>query len=76
MPWGLIRAGGLAYPRWRELARMSYRWRVPHALDGTALACAVGPLPAADLAFRLSRPMAECIAAVEVLRVQAAPGGT
>jgi len=31
---------------WRELARMSYLWRVPHALDGSALLAAVGPLPA------------------------------
>ena len=45
MPWGLIRAGGLVYPLWRELARMSYLWRVPHALDGHALEQAVGPLP-------------------------------
>jgi nucleoside-diphosphate-sugar epimerase len=46
MPWGLVRAAGLVYPLWRELARMSYLWRVPHALDGSALAAAVGPLPA------------------------------
>ena len=45
MPWSLIRAGGLVYPMWRELARMSYLWRVPHALDGRKLAQAVGPLP-------------------------------
>ncbi len=46
MPWGLIRAVGTVYPMWRELARMSYLWRVPHALDGRALQRAVGPLPA------------------------------
>ncbi|MDP1646937.1 MAG: epimerase [Rubrivivax sp.] len=45
MPWGLIRAVGTVYPMWRELARMSYLWRVPHALDGRALQRAVGPLP-------------------------------
>jgi nucleoside-diphosphate-sugar epimerase len=37
LPWGLIRAAGTVMPLWRELARMSYLWRVPHALDGTAL---------------------------------------
>ena len=37
-PWALIRLGGIAVPMWRELARMSYLWRVPHALDGEALA--------------------------------------
>ncbi len=51
LPWGLIRAVGIVHPLWRELARMSYLWRVPHALDGSALQAAVGPLqatPAAD----------------------------
>ena len=45
MPWGLIRTIGVVYPLWRELARMSYLWRVPHALDGAALRDAVGELP-------------------------------
>jgi nucleoside-diphosphate-sugar epimerase len=45
MPWALIRTGGLVYPMWRELSRMGYLWRVPHALDGAALERAVGPLP-------------------------------
>jgi nucleoside-diphosphate-sugar epimerase len=38
MPWPLIRTFGLVVPMWRELARMSYLWRVPHALDGRKLA--------------------------------------
>jgi hypothetical protein len=42
----LIRAIGTVYPLWRELARMSYLWRVPHALDGGALAALVGAMPA------------------------------
>jgi nucleoside-diphosphate-sugar epimerase len=46
MPWGLIRAIGTVYPLWRELARMSYLWRVPHALDGGALAALIGAMPA------------------------------
>jgi nucleoside-diphosphate-sugar epimerase len=49
MPWGLIRALGLVVPMWRELASMAYLWRVPHALDGTALRAAVGELPATPL---------------------------
>lgn len=44
LPWGVIRIGGLLMPMWRELAKMSYLWRVPHALDGSALERAVGPL--------------------------------
>jgi nucleoside-diphosphate-sugar epimerase len=51
MPWGFIRAVGLVHPMWRELARMSYLWRVPHALDGRRLASMYGlrqtPLPQA-----------------------------
>lgn len=51
MPWGLIRAVGLVRPLWRELARMAYLWRVPHALDGQRLAALPGvratPLPEA-----------------------------
>lgn len=38
MPWGLIRAGGLLVPMWREVAAMAYLWNVPHALDGSRLA--------------------------------------
>jgi nucleoside-diphosphate-sugar epimerase len=46
MPWRLIRAVGSVYPLWRQLARMSYLWRVPHALDGGALRSLAGALPA------------------------------
>jgi nucleoside-diphosphate-sugar epimerase len=42
LPWRLIRAGGLVLPMWRELARMSYLWRVAHALDGSRLAALGG----------------------------------
>ena len=44
MPWALIRIVGTVYPLWRELARMSYLWRVPHRLDGRALEQTIGPL--------------------------------
>jgi nucleoside-diphosphate-sugar epimerase len=44
LPWALIRAIGLVKPAWRELARMSYLWRVPHALAGRTLTQRVGPL--------------------------------
>ena len=49
MPWGLIRVIGLVNPMLRELARMSYLWRAPHALDGTRLQQHVGPLPTTPL---------------------------
>jgi nucleoside-diphosphate-sugar epimerase len=55
MPWPLLRAVGLFMPLWRELATMSYLWRVPHALEGRALArrcpgLTTTPLDAAVLA--------------------------
>ncbi len=49
MPWSLIRTVGVVYPLWRELARMSYLWRVAHALDGRALHSLVGALPATPI---------------------------
>jgi nucleoside-diphosphate-sugar epimerase len=49
LPWPLLRLGGRVVPMWRELAEMEYLWRAPHALDGHALAAAVGPLPTTPL---------------------------
>jgi hypothetical protein len=53
MPWSVVRAVGIVHPMWRELARMSYLWRVPHALDGRALERRAGPLPATPLVAAL-----------------------
>jgi nucleoside-diphosphate-sugar epimerase len=53
MPWAAIRIAGLFVPMLREIARMSYLWRVPHALDGSALEHAVGRLPATPLSHAL-----------------------
>ena len=49
LPWGLLKAAGWVLPMWREIAEMSYLWQVPHALDGTALERAVGPLQTTPL---------------------------
>jgi len=57
MPWGLIRVVGLVHPIWRELARMSYLWRVPHGLDGRALERAVGQLPTTPLVQAVRQSM-------------------
>lgn len=55
-PWALIRAAGLLWPMGRALARMSYLWRTPHALDGRRLARRTGAAsPAAP------RPLAEAL---------------
>ena len=57
MPWGLIRAVGIVYPMWRELARMSYLWSVPHVLDGSALQTVIGPLPATPIVAALRQSL-------------------
>lgn len=57
MPWGLIRAGGLVVPMWREIAEMAYLWRVPHALDGRALQERLGPLPHTDIDTAMRRAL-------------------
>ena len=49
LPWGVMKLGALVVPMWREIVEMSYLWRVPHALDGTALERALGPLPATPI---------------------------
>jgi nucleoside-diphosphate-sugar epimerase len=67
MPWGLIGAIGLIVPTWLELARMSYLWRVPHALDGRRLAALSGePLVATPLAGALRESL---------IALDFAPGG-
>jgi hypothetical protein len=38
MPWSVIRFIGVVNPMWRELARMSYLWRVPHAVESLSMA--------------------------------------
>jgi hypothetical protein len=46
-----MRAGGLVYPMWREVAEMSYLWHRPHALSGDKLAAVIGTVentPVAD----------------------------
>jgi hypothetical protein len=56
MPWPLVRALGVVVPMFRELARMSYLWRVPHALDGAQLAARCPDLASTplDAALRAS----------------------
>jgi nucleoside-diphosphate-sugar epimerase len=49
VPWGLMRAGAVFVPAWREIAEMAYLWRVPHALDGAELRATVGELAVTPL---------------------------
>ncbi|HEX3140715.1 MAG TPA: NAD-dependent epimerase/dehydratase family protein, partial [Rhizobacter sp.] len=59
LPWGLIRVIGLFKPVMRELARMSYLWRVPHAIDGSSLERAVGALPATPPGLALRQALVD-----------------
>ncbi len=56
-PWAFIRLAGLVWPMGRELAAMSYLWRVPHAIDGRALESAVGALPATPVVAALRQAL-------------------
>jgi nucleoside-diphosphate-sugar epimerase len=56
-PWPLIRAGGLFYPMWREIAEMAYLWKRPHRLKGDKLEKLVGPLPATPLEEAVSKAL-------------------
>lgn len=58
-PWALIRVAGLVWPMGRELARMSYLWRVPHALDGSALARVTGPLASTPVAVAMRQALVD-----------------
>jgi len=62
LPWGAMRLLAWANPTWRELLKMEYLWRVPHALDGTQLAQAIGlagqALPTTPLADALRASLA------------------
>jgi nucleoside-diphosphate-sugar epimerase len=57
LPWPIIRAMGLVMPTWRAVAELSYLWRVPHRLDGSALARWLGPLPTTPLPTALRRAL-------------------
>lgn len=50
LPWGVIGVAGLLIPMLREIWRMRYLWRVPHALDGADLERLIGVIPSTPLA--------------------------
>lgn len=59
LPWPLLQVAGLVHPMLRELCRMRYLWRVPHALDGRRLQARAGLLPATPLAAALRQTLAD-----------------
>mgnify|MGYP003333425214 FL=1 len=59
LPWGLLRAGGLVLPMWREIAEMRYLWTEPHRLDDQALARLIGAPDATPLPQAVDEALAE-----------------
>jgi nucleoside-diphosphate-sugar epimerase len=59
LPWSVVRLLGLFQPLLRELAKMSYLWRVPHRLSGARLQQAIGAIPGTALDLALESTLAE-----------------
>jgi nucleoside-diphosphate-sugar epimerase len=76
MPWPLIRAFGLVVPMWRELARMAYLWRVPHALDGRRLASRFPTLASTPIDEALSESLAALFPSADNRRAWTSPHPT
>jgi nucleoside-diphosphate-sugar epimerase len=72
LPWGVIRAIGLFKPLMRELARMSYLWRRPHAIDGSSLEQAVGTLSSTPPAQAMRQALADLQVGEVAMRTVAA----
>jgi hypothetical protein len=45
MSWWLVRSVGQLMPMGRELAEISYLWRVPHRISGEKLTSVIGEVP-------------------------------
>lgn len=59
VPWAVIRLIGLVNPILREVAKMSYLWRVPHSLDNAKLQALIGPEPHRSLDVALAEAIAD-----------------
>lgn len=59
VPWPLLRIAGLFVPMLREIAAMSYLWRMPHSLDGSRLRSVVGVVPATPVTVALRQAIAD-----------------
>ncbi len=67
VPWPLLRAAGLVMPMMREVAAMSYLWRMPHSLDGSKFRALVPD-------FAVTPPEAALRETVEALGLSAGAG--
>lgn len=74
VPWRLFRAAGIAMPLLRELTRMSYLWRQPHALQSERLATVLGEHAGTPLPQALHATLAGLYPAASVQRQHAIHG--
>lgn len=59
MGWTLVSLVGLVHPLWRELARMSYLWRLPHQLDDAQYRGIAGSPPRTPIDVALRATLAD-----------------
>jgi len=69
LPWPLLGLVGLVYPLWREVFRMRYLWRRPHAMVGDRLEALIGPLPHTPL----EAAVADSLAALGLMATRPTP---
>ena len=57
--WWMMRTVGSIWQMGRELSEIGYLWQVPHRIDGTKLAAAIGEVPHTPLASAVTRSLRE-----------------
>ena len=55
----MMRTVGSIWKMGRELSEIGYLWQVPHRIDGTKLAAAIGKVPHTPLATAVTRSLRE-----------------
>jgi len=57
--WFMMRTVGSIWKMGRELSEIGYLWQVPHRIDGTKLAAAIGEVPHTPLNVAITRSLRE-----------------
>lgn len=57
--WWMMRTVGSVWKMGRELSEIGYLWQVPHRIDGTKLAAAIGDIPHTPLETAITRSLRE-----------------
>ncbi len=59
MPWLMLRLLAPIMPTFRDLRDMSYLWKVPHRIDGTALHETIGDIPQTPIDLAIAKSLVE-----------------